>query len=715
MNTFVRPILLLISFFSIVSSHAQWSLYSPNGKIQVVIQLNQQGSLSYLVNYIDGATSSIVVQESRLGISRHNCDYTQNITFVSQSSTSINEPYSMSTGKKLQLQNHANELSLQFTKCNVPMNIIFRAYDEGVAFRYSFSAIPENEYNIITSELSQVKLATNGKAWMQQNSIYTPAHEEQVKEYNIAEAAPDYSGWTFPALFNSNNFWVMITESDLNKKYFASHLGPYPNDGIYSFAQPVQADGNSTINMAAFYGPMQTPWRVINIGKTAGDIVESNLVHHLSSPSVIANTSWIKPGISSWSWWSNFDSPKDYQTMIPYIDFSSTNNIPYFLVDAFWNQMGNGSITDLVNYATNKNVKLWLWYNSGGPHNNSTYAASTQPRDLMDNQSTRRAEFQKIKNWGVVGVKIDFFLSDKQEIIKLYLDILQDAADYGLMVNFHGNTLPRGWQRTYPNLVTTEAVKGAESIFFDTNYANYAPSHNVNLVFTRNVVSSMDYTPGNISYTYWGNTLNHLTTASHELALIGLFESGIVHLCNSYNNYQALSPLALSMISTIPTAWDETKFVEGIPNNYVILARRKGKNWYISGINGLGSAKSITLNPDFISAGDYTQQLLSDGGSPADINATSTIYQSNTPININMAAYGGFSLILKEKCLNELLYTQNVSQVITPAIVAKQIVVNNTITSTGNIVFSANNSILFTPPFQSQSNSVMKAEIGGCQ
>ncbi len=394
----------------------------------------------------------------------------------------------------------------------------------------------------------------------------------------------------------------MLTEADLHDNFYGSHLAQYQGNGTYKLAAPSADDGNSFPFFANSKLPWTMPWRVIMIGKQVSTIVESNLVEHVSEASQIANTAWIQPGISTWSWWSNLYSPTEFMSLKNYIDFTATMNLPYFLVDVGWPNMGGGgNINDLITYANTKNVKLWLWYNSGGPSN--PYPDS--PRDLMHIQSVRRAEFARIQALGIKGVKVDYFESDKQELIKLYLDILRDAADFQLMVNFHGNTLPKGWSRTYPNLVSMEAVKGSEAYIFDgNNFRPNAPAHHTILPFTRNVVGPMDFTPTIIGE---GRGVVHLSTDVHEIALLNTFECGQTHLVDKIASYNTLPTLAKTMISQQPTTWDETRLVEGFPGTHVVFARRKGENWYISGINGENQVRNLTLSLPFIATGDYTK------------------------------------------------------------------------------------------------------------
>ncbi len=390
------------------------------------------------------------------------------------------------------------------------------------------------------------------------------------------------------------------------------------------------------------------------------------------------------------------------------------------MIDANWNQMGNGGdINALITYANSKNVKLWLWYNSGGPSNDQ----SEQPRDLMHIQSARRQEFARIHALGIKGVKIDYFQSDKQELMKLYIDILKDAAEYELMVNFHGNVIPKGWSRTYPNLVAMEAVKGTEAYIFDgSNFLPNAPRHHTILPFTRNVIGPMDYTPTIIG---WKRGVEHLTTDVHEIALLNTFESGVTHLVDRVESYLGvpndttqlpLPNLVKSIISNLPTAWDETLLVEGFPGTHVIMARRKGENWYISGINGENQVRNVSLPLSFIATGDYTKQLLSDGATPREILTSEANYQvqaSNT-ISLNMQPYGGFVMVLKRAACQT---THNLTSQITNNIKyesSETIQATNIITSTANVTYDAAKSILLTAGFQTQQGAIFKAYIDGC-
>jgi alpha-glucosidase len=705
--------LLITSFIYLLTNtlFAQnWQVSSPNGKIRATIeQLSSDGSLNYFVEYIEGGQTEIIIEPSKLGITRADQVFSQFFTYENQATAVIDENYSMLIGKQLQLRNNANELTLNFhNSSNAKIQIIFRAYNDGVAFRYRFPEISNAQYYVVEDKTTFQVPVSNSKSWVQRYNNLRPSYEFIFENGIPLSQGLSYDGLGFPALFQTPKAWILLTEADLYENFYASHLAQYLGNGTYSLANPSSNDGNSFNSFGSSTLPWTMPWRVIVIGKQISNVVESSLVYHVSKASQLSNTSWIAPGMTAWSWWSYLSSPKDFVRLRDFIDFTAAFNLPYFLVDADWNLMGNGGdINDLISYANTKNVKLWLWYNSGGPSNDQP----EQPRDLMHIQAARRQEFARIQALGIKGIKIDYFQSDKQELMKLYIDILKDAADYELMVNFHGNVIPKGWSRTYPNLVAMEAVKGSEAYFFDENFSPNAPKHHTILPFTRNVIGPMDFTPTIIGE---GRGVMHLSTDVHEIALLNIFECGQTHLTDRAESYTGLPTLAKTMISNLPTTWDETRLVEGYPGTHVVLARRKGENWYIAGINGENQVRNLTLSLPFIATGDYTKQLLTDGATARDISTSEVAYQlqpSNT-INITMQPYGGFSMVLKHvTCQNSYNLTETITS---PSKYEASLTIQASNVISTNVTYDAAKSILLLPGFKTQSGAIFKAYIDGC-
>jgi hypothetical protein len=354
----------------------------------------------------------------------------------------------------------------------------------------------------------------------------------------------------------------------------------------------------------------------------------SNLVTHLAEPLRLADTSWVRPGRVAWSWWSQTDSPRDLARQRDYVDLAADLGWEHCLVDANWDVNSDGEVAALAGYARERGVGLWLWYNSGGPHNDVT----ERPRDRMHEPSVRRAEFAKLASWGVAGVKVDFFHSDKQDGIGRYLAILDDAADHRIMVNFHGCTIPRGWSRTWPHLMSMEGVRGAETYLFDPAFPAAAASHHTILPFTRNAVGPMDYTP----VTFSDVTYPHLTTNAHELALAVVFESGLLHLADSAETYRAVPAPVADVLRRVPVVWDETRFLVAEPGRCVVLARRRGEQWWVAGVNGLAEPRALEL--DLTPLGTARWRVLGDGDSRDEI----AVRESGAVLRLRLAPRGGF-------------------------------------------------------------------------
>jgi len=385
--------------------------------------------------------------------------------------------------------------------------------------------------------------------------------------------------------------------------------------------------------------PWMMPWRVLIIGRELPVVVESNLVASLNPPSVIEDPSWVKPGRASWSWWSDPASPRNFNSLKNFIDLAAEMGWEYSLVDANWDLMEGGNIEQLVKYADSKNVGILMWYNSGGAHNKVT----ERPRDIMADPVKRKEEFKKLAGWGVKGVKVDFFQSDKQGIIRQYFDILKDAADNNIMVNFHGCTLPRGWNRTWPNLVSMEAVRGAECYGFDSLFTSLAPTHNATIAFTRNVVGSMDYTP----VTFTDQRFPHITTFGHELALSVLFESGIVHFADRVSAFRELPSVPKDFLKNLPVAWDESLLIAGDPGKYCVMARRKGKTWYIAGINGTNEPQHWMLDLDRLKKEKLEGTMITDGPDGKSFKTSPFGINAADQLHVGALARGGFVAILK--------------------------------------------------------------------
>lgn len=611
-------------------------LESPDGRLIIEVGTGAEtfaapGRLTFRVTH----HGNLVLDSSRLGLRRADHDFTR-LTVASQVGPRlVSDDYHLLYGKRRRLEARGTELILGCRSAEgSSLEIVLRAYNDGVAFRYRF---PDQNPSLhtITEELTSFRFARDGRAWIQEHDLpgwATPAYEAAYRNGVPIGTTTDLASWNMPALFEIGEIWVLLAEADLSPAYFGAHLGNL--DGPeYHIAFPHEGEGlgigpiepHSTL-------PWETPWRVVVVGDSLSTIIETDLITHLSPASVVEETSWIRPGRVSWSWWSDRSSPQELARVQPFVDLAADFEWEYTLVDAHWNVHSDEEIEAFVRSARNEGVRVWLWYNSGGPHNE----VMEQPRDCMHDPEARRAEFAKLAAWGISGVKVDFFHSDKQTGIQLYWDILADAAEYRLMVNLHGCTIPRGWRRTWPHLMTMEGVRGAEQYGFDEHFPEAAVWHNTILPFTRNVVGPMDYTP----VTFSDFLFPHLTTNGHELALAVVFESGLQHYADSVESYRQTPDYVRGLLRHVPAAWEETRFIEGYPGEFVVLARRTDSTWYLAGINGLKEHRSLELPLGFLSAPAVSVTVTDDeeGGWVS----TDARHQPGGLFKVSMQPAGGF-------------------------------------------------------------------------
>jgi len=652
-NNPLKPILLLFMLVAVLSCKSSigqtWELNSPDNNIRFMVSevADRETSLEYKVDVIRGGKTNVAIESSPLGIIRKDLQFSNNLSFVSKSEIkAIDETFQMLIGRQLVCRNNANELELTFKNPEGSLiQLVLRAYNDGVAFKYVFPEKSESLFTI-THELTGFKIPENGKTWIERYDIaskYTPAYEQFYENgIPIGTASPNAEGWAFPALFNSNGNWMLISEANLNPNYCGVRFEQNAPNGLYRlrFPNPKDAEGYGEVKPTSAL-PWTMPWRTIIIGSTPATIFESEMITNLSDAAIPGDFTWVKPGRASWGWLSDNDSPKNYKTLRQFVDLAAKMKWEYSLVDANWDLMTGGNIEQLVKYAQTKGVGILMWYNSGGPQN----TVSERPRDIMFDPQTRKAEFKKLKEWGVKGVKIDFWHSDKQNMIALYHEVMKDAADNHILVNFHGCTIPRGWSRTYPNLLAMESVKGEECYLFDSTYTAAAPVQNSILPFTRNVIGPMDYTPmGLTNFKY-----PHTTTYAHELALTLVFNSGIVHFADNVKAYLSLPDFVKDFIQNVPVVFDETHLISGEPGKSIIMASRKGNDWYIAGISSGSSGEKFQVELPFLIEGDYSMSLITDGADAKSFAHKKRGFKAGQSIALTMLPKGGFVALLKHK------------------------------------------------------------------
>ena len=497
----------------------------------------------------------------------------------------VKADYNMLEGKRLHCTNKANEYRIG--------QMTLRLYNDGLAYRYE-SPVKEQAAYVIPVGM---------KRWMMQwtdgaENFYplTTTHKVQAQR-SFSAVSKDADGncvrWSFPALLElKDGVFALLTEANIEKGQSASSMY---NDG--EVFRVVQDEGENKGH---------SPWRVVILG-SLGDVVESTLVTDVCEPCKLEDTSWIKPGVVSWVYWAYNHGSDDYNIIKKYTDLAATLKLPYVLIDAEWDRMKDGkTVEDAVAYAISKGVKPMIWYNSSI----GWIDGAPTPKFRLNKPEDREKEFAWCEKIGVAGVKIDFFSGENQKNMDYCIDLMESAARHHLLVNFHGATVPRGWQRTYPNLLSTEGVYGAEWYNNVPTFTNKAASHNATLPYTRNVVGPMDYTPCAFS----DSQHPHITSHAHELALTVLFESGLQHLADRPESFLAQPQAVQDFLSNLPAAWDDTRFVSGYPGESCVLARRSGKTWYVAGINGTDAEKTLNVPLNFLK-GKYAATMFADSGS----------------------------------------------------------------------------------------------------
>jgi alpha-glucosidase len=633
-------VLLVVCLFNALAASSQKAIVmSPSQNISVSLVNKQnadRGSWFLQVSYINKNAPSVVLPCIDLGLSRSDQDFSTELKFVKAGKpTLVNEQYTSIHGKRSNCSNQANEVVVSFENpSRSKMNLIVRAYNDGVTFRYEF---PEKGGPfVVNDELTAYSVPDSTMRWL---TKFNPANEAL---YSTLKDGNEQKDWGYPALFNMPDkaCWYLIHEADLNRTYCGTKLTNYGEKNKYKLTFPDKWNGREkgetqpTITL-----PWKSPWRVIIIG-TLADIVESTLVDDVSAPSTIAKTDWIQPGVASWNYWSDNHGTRSYKTVCAFADLAASMGWPYTLLDWEWDAMADGgNLDDALKYIHSIGVKPLIWYNSGGDH---TWVNAT-PKDRMLTHQNRMEEFAKLKKMGIYGVKVDFFESEKQDMINYYIDILEDAAKFELMVYFHGCLVPRGWSRTYPHLMTYEGVRGAEWYNNGPELTATAPEHNTILPFTRNVVGGMDYTP----VTFTNSQHPHITSYGHELALSVLFESGMQHFADRPEGYYNLPDAPKNFLREVPNAWDDTKFVDGYPGKDVVMARRKGNNWYVGGINAELKEKKKKLTLGFLPEGQkYKLTLISDGKHDQEFSTRYLVVDQTSEVEVKLLRRGGFAASL---------------------------------------------------------------------
>ena len=601
---------------SSVASAENKQITSPDGKLVVTVA-DMDGRPSYSVSY----DNVLFLKPSPLGIIANIGDFSSGMSLEKNVSTNkIDETYELASIKKSKVHYVANEAVFSFTQQGKTIyDVIFRISNNDVAFKYKMYPQGETLSCVVKQEVTGFVFPDGTTTFLCPQSKPMGGFARTSPSYETSYTADDVAGkngwgegYTFPCLFrNGDNGWVLVSETGVNGGYCASRLLGHKG-GTYTigFPQEGEANGNGTVSPGIAL-PGETPWRTITVGKTLAPIVETTVPFDVVKPLYPAKGEYTY-GRGSWSWIIGMDGSTNYKEQLRYIDFSAAMGYQSVLVDALWDkQIGRDKIEELAKYGKDKGVALYLWYNSNGYWND----APQTPRSIMDNAIARRKEMKWMQSIGIRGIKVDFFGGDKQMTMQLYEDILSDANEYGLLVIFHGCTLPRGWERMYPNFASSEAVLASENLHFSQGSCDNEAFNATLHPFIRNTVGSMDFGGSALNKYYNADNAprgsRRVTSDVYALATAVLFQSPVQHFALAPNNLTDAPSWAIDFMKEVPTTWDEVRFIDGYPGKYVILARRHGDKWYIAGVNAQKETLKLKVNLPMFSNGEKVR-LFSD-------------------------------------------------------------------------------------------------------
>jgi alpha-glucosidase len=592
-------------YLPLILSPSAWQVASPDGTISVTVAQRSMPApypAAQRLYYTVAREGVPVLEYSPLGLTMagNGGDFVDGLTFVGSERRSIDETYRLVTGKRSRVVHRANELVLRFrNRAGRDLELVVRAYDDGAAYRYRF---PGSGNYAVTEELSGFRLPAGTTAWAQE---WINNYEEEYYRRTLDLLDDAERHWGHPILLElPGNGWALLAEAAVAGDYAVLHFRGSGGDRLLRLNFPPDQTEPITGSL-----PLATPWRVVMAGPTLGTLVESDMMTNLNPPSRLDDTAWIKPGRVAWSWWANTRSPGDLAIQQEYVDFAQEMGWEYVLVDEGWDA---DWVPELVEYADQRDVDIILW----------SFA-----RDFNETRARQWAE------WGVKGAKLDFIDSDRQAALQEFYDPFYElTARYKLMLNFHGATKPAGAHRTWPHYLTREAVRGAE-------YRDLESYENIALVFTRNIIGPMDYTPVVLSRPKGKWT----TTFANQVAQAVLFESGWQHFPDKPEHYRN-SP-AKPFLQAVPTTWDDTRFIDGYPNRLAVLARRKGVEWYI-GANGF-TAGDIRIPLNFLDAtAAYQATIYRDGDTDTDIVVETRTVTSSDTLTIYLRQNGGCAIRL---------------------------------------------------------------------
>lgn len=616
----------------------------PDGKLQLAVFAQNEAKPCYTVSY-DGKT---MLEKSPLGMNTNIGDFTKNLKLTGHSVDKIDTVYQQTRIKVSNVHYRANELTCHFeNEHGQKLGVVFRVSDNDVAFRYTLPhqggkasvTVKEEKTGFRFPEQTTTFLCPQSDAMIGWKRT-KPSYEEEYKvDAPMSDRSQYGHGYTFPCLFRiGDDGWVLVSETGVDSRYCGSRLSDVSEGNLYTVAFPMAEENNGNGTVApAFALPGATPWRTITVGDHLKPIVETTVPWDVVSPLYETKHDY-RFGRGTWSWILWQDGSINYDDLVRYVDLASAMGYEYVLIDNWWDtRIGHQRMKSLVEYARGKGVELFLWYSSSGYWNDIEQG----PVNRMDNAIIRKREMKWLQSLGVKGIKVDFFGGDKQETMRLYEDILSDADDHGLMVIFHGCTLPRGWERMYPNYVGSEAVLASENMVFNQHFCDEEAFNTCLHPFIRNTVGSMEFggcfLNKRLNRNNDGGTTRR-TTDVFQLATTVLFQNPVQNFALAPNNLKDVPAVCMDFMKQVPTTWDETRFVDGYPGKYVVLARRQGDTWYLAAVNA--GKEPLKLKLDLEMFAGKTVALYKDDkkGEP---ELTSLKVKENGKVQLEIRSQGG--------------------------------------------------------------------------
>ena len=578
------------------------SVNGPDGKLQLTVSCpSANGEVSYAVTY----NGKQMLESSPLGMETNVGDFYRGLQLKEHKVTALDTVYEQSRIKASHIHYRANELLCSFVNGEGKnVQITFRVSNNDVPFRYTLPREQGKGSVTVNSERTGFRFPSQTTTFLcpQSDAMIgwkrtKPSYEEEYKADAPMNERSGYGhGYTFPCLFKvGDDGWVLLSETGVDSRYCGSRLSDWDN-GVYRIACPMPEENNGNGTVApAFSLPGSTPWRTVTVGETLKPIVETTVPWDVVEPRYTTTHDY-KPGRGTWSWILWQDGSINYDDQVRYVDLAAAMGYEYVLIDNWWdNNIGRDRMEQFIKYARSKGVEVFLWYSSSGYWND----IEQSPVNRMDNSIARKQEMRWLQSQGVKGIKVDFFGGDKQETLRLYEEILSDADDHGLMVIFHGCTLPRGWERMYPNYVGSEAVLASENLVFSQHFCDNEAFNATLHPFIRNAVGCMEFggvfLNKRLNRSNDGGTIRR-TTDIFQLATAVLFQNPIQNFALAPNNLTDAPQICLDFMKQVPTTWDETRFIDGYPGRYIVLARRHGNTWYIAAANATVEPLKLKLD-----------------------------------------------------------------------------------------------------------------------